>query len=286
MKSTAFLLMSRSLSTFCPLFTNNTRSELMIRRSLWSAILLPLIFAACGPGEVIVTAEVERMNPETGEMEIRPIENLPIQLLPFDRDHLFDSLTAAAPSPEPQVPEELALARDSIMAAQSEWREAEAEWLERRERLEEISNEMEQYNPGEARYRELFAEFNAVESEVLSAEDRRDDAFERFTGLQEETLEELDRLRIEIDVWEDEAFADYGEIVANRLQETRKEILADTTGATGQVTFQASPGEWWVYARHQLTMEELYWNIRVDVERGDPLEILLSRENAELREVF
>lgn len=258
----------------------------MARRSLWSAILLPLVFAACGPGEVIVTAEVERMNPDTGEMEIRPIENLPIQLIPFDRDAIFDSLTAAAAEPEPQMPAELATARDSILAAQTAWREAEAEWLERRERLEQISNEMEQYNPGEARYRELFAEFNAVESEVLSAEDRRDDAFELFTELQEETLEELDRLRIEIEIWEDDAYADYGEIVAARLQETRREIMADTTGATGQVTFRADPGEWWVHARHQLTMEELYWNIRVEVERGDPVELLLNRDNAEIREVF
>ena len=258
----------------------------MTRRSLWSAVLLPLVFAACGPGEVVVSAEVERMNPDTGEQEIQPIENMPIQLLPFDRDHIFDSLTAAAPRPEPEIPAQLALQRDSIMEAQQEWREAEAEWLEHRERLENISNEMDQYNPGEARYRELFSEFNQVEALVVDAENRRDDAFERFTGMQEEVMEELDRHRIEIEVWEDEAFADYGEIVATRLQEARREILADTTGATGQVRFHADPGEWWVYARHDLTMEELYWNIRVEVERGDPIEILLNRANAELREVY
>ena len=83
----------------------------MKRRSLWSAILPLSILAACGPGELVVTAEVERMNPETGEMELRPVENLAIQLLPFDRDHIFDSLTAAADTPEPQMPPELAQAR-------------------------------------------------------------------------------------------------------------------------------------------------------------------------------
>jgi len=113
----------------------------MKRRSLWSAILPLSILAACGPGELVVTAEVERMNPETGEMELRPVENLAVQLLPFDRDHIFDSLTAAADTPEPQMPPELAQARDSIIAAQTEWREAEAQWLEQRERLQQISDE-------------------------------------------------------------------------------------------------------------------------------------------------
>jgi len=258
----------------------------MKRRSLWSAILPLSILAACGPGELVVTAEVERMNPETGEMELRPVENLAIQLLPFDRDHIFDSLTAAADTPEPQMPPELAQARDSIIAAQTEWREAEAQWLEQRERLQQISDEMAQFNPGEARYRELFAEFNAVESQVLSAESRRDTAFERFTELQAETLEELDRLRIEVEIWEDDAFADYSEIVATRLQETRMEIMADTTDATGTARMRPAPGEWWVHARQQLTAEELYWNVRVNVERGDPVQLRLTRENARIRDVF
>ncbi|TVR65584.1 MAG: hypothetical protein EA422_03960 [Gemmatimonadales bacterium] len=258
----------------------------MKRRSLWSAIFLTATLAACGPGELVVTAEAERMNPETGEMELRPLENVAIQLLPFDRDHIFDSLTAAADTPEPQMPPELAQARDAIIAAQTEWREAEAQWLEQRERLQQISDEMAQFNPGEARYRELFAEFNAVESQVLSAEARRDSAFEEFTDLQAETLEELDRLRIEIEIWEDDAFEDYPEIVAARLQETRKEIMADTTDATGSVRMRPAPGQWWVHARQQLTTEELYWNVPVTVERGDPVQLRLTRENARIRDVF
>jgi uncharacterized protein YdcH (DUF465 family) len=258
----------------------------MTRRSLWSAFLLTLLIAACGPGEVVVTAEVEVMDPDTGEQTVRPIDNLRIQLVPFDRDHIFDSLTAAAPSPEPALSEELLVARDSILAAQETWRQAEAEWLAAREQLEQISNEMNQYNPAEARYRELFNQFNQVEERVLRVERERDEAFERFDRLQQETLQEMDQYRIALESWEDEAFADFPEIVATRLQEARREILTDTTDATGRVTFRPDPGEWWVHARHRLTMEELYWNIRVDVERGEPIEIRLTEENAEHRDVF
>jgi hypothetical protein len=261
-------------------------SEMMIRRTLWSALLVSLAAAACGPGDVIVTAEIDRMDPETGEVEVQALQNLPVQLIPFDRDHIFDSLSAAAPSPEPQMPAQLRIQRDSILVAQNQWREAEAQWLESRDRLEQISREMQQYSPAEARYRELFNEFNRIEGVVTDAERRRDDAFERFTRLQQETIQEMDQFRIQLESWEDEAFADFPEIVVARLQETRREIMADTTDATGQARLRPDPGTWWVHARHQLAMEELYWNIRVDVERGEPVELRLNRENAEIRDVF
>lgn len=258
----------------------------MTRRSLWSAILLSLFVAACGPGEVVVSSEAERFNPETGEAELAPIEGMPVQLLPFDRDHVFDSLTQAAGSPEPQMSAEVREAQQEILAAQQEHREAENEVLSLREELQAINREMEAYSQAEPRYRELFARWNELDAQLDDATRRRDDAFERFTSLQREAIEEIDRHRIALEAWEEEAFAEYPEVVGRRLQETRREILADTTDATGRVRFQAAPGEWWVYARHTLATEELYWNIRVDVERGDPIEILLNRDNAEIRDVF
>lgn len=258
----------------------------MMRRSLPIALLLSGFLAACGPGEVVVTAEVEVRDPETGEMVLRPIANMPVEILPFDRDFIFDSLTAEAPRPEPEAPPELLVLRDSIFQAQQEHREAEAEWLATREQLEEISQEMEQYSTAEARYRELFDRFNDVEARMVAAENQRDSAFERMTRLQEEAFAGLEQIRFEIDTWEEEAFADYGMVVAARLQETRREIIADTTDATGRAQFRSQPGEWWVHARHRLPMEELYWNIRVNVERGEPSEIRLTRETAEVREAF
>jgi hypothetical protein len=258
----------------------------MTRRSLWSAILLPLFVAACGPGEVTVSSEVERFNPDTGEPELRPVERMPVQLIPFDRDAMFDSLAQAAPTPEPQMPAEVREAQQEILAGQQDHREAETQVLALRERLLGLTNEMREYSQAEPRYRELFAQFNELEAQLEDAEERRDDAFERWTTRQREAIEEIDRFRIQLEEWEEEAFADYGEVVARRLQETRREILADTTDATGRATFNPSPGTWWVYARHTLATEELYWNIRVDVERGDPVEILLTRDNAEIRDVF
>jgi hypothetical protein len=258
----------------------------MKRASILTAALVPLALAACGPGELVVTAEAEVMNPETGAMEVRPVGNLEVQLLPFDRDFLFDSLAQAYDQPEPVFPEEVAIMRDSLFQAREEWSTAEAEWLAVRDRLETISREMAQYSQAEARYRELFFEFEEQETRLRQAEQRRDAAFNLYDRLQRDVLGELDQARLVQEQWEDEAFAPYGEVVVARLQETGRDIMADTTDATGVVRMRPRPGEWWVFSRHRLATEELYWNIRVDVERGDPIEIRLNRENAEIRQIF
>jgi uncharacterized protein YdcH (DUF465 family) len=258
----------------------------MKRSTPWALALVPLLIAACGPGTVEVTTEVAFTDPESGEQVSRPIENLEIQLLPFDRDQLFDSLTAAAPSPEPGFPEELQVMQDSMFAVQETQRLAEAEWLALRERLQEITREMAQYSQAEAQYRVLFQEFNDLEARVNAAERRQNTAFEQLESMRGQVLGDLAEARIRQEQWEAEAFEDYPDILAERLREARRDILADTTDAMGQATFRPPTGEWWVHTRYQLPTEELYWNVRVNVERGDPLVVRLTRENAELRRVY
>jgi hypothetical protein len=259
----------------------------MKRTRLCAAVILSLVaLSACGPGEVIVIAEVDLLNPESGERELRPIDDLEIQLLPYDRDAIFDSLGAAASSPEPQMPQELVIARDSIAQARQEWQDAEAQWLALRERLQEINQEITQYNPAEAQYRVLFNEYNQSEAAYASAESRRNQAFATFERLQQQTLSEMEAFAARLRAWEDEVFSDWDAIVAARLRETRSEVLADTTDATGRADFSPAPGQWWAHGRFPVATDELYWNLPLSVERGDPIEVRLNRENAESRPIL
>ena len=59
-----------------------------------------VILAGCKPGQIVVTAEIDVQDPETGETVMRPIADLEIEILPFDRDVVFDSLEAAFGIPE------------------------------------------------------------------------------------------------------------------------------------------------------------------------------------------
>lgn len=258
----------------------------MKRRNLALFALLALGVAACGPAELTVTVEVEYTDPESGEVATRVASDLVVQLVPFDRDAVFDSLTQAAPRPEPQIPEELRIVRDSIQYAQAQWREAETEWLARRERLEQISRDMNQYSPAEAPYRQLFFEFQEQEQRYNQAERRKDDAFARFDRLQQAAFSDLEAFRVQLESWEDDAFASYGEVVDAKLAAARGQILADTTDASGVATFRAPPGDYWVHARYRLPVDELYWNIRVTLNRGEPAELRLTPANAQRRDVY
>jgi hypothetical protein len=259
-----------------------------MRRSWLVLVLLgPLFSAACGPGQVAITAEIDVPDPDVeGAIMTRPIADLEVQLIPFDRDSVFDSLTAAFPTPEPPIPADLLAAQEEIAAAQAEWSAAEATWGNGRARLQELLDEMEPLNRAEARYAVLFREYQDVETQVARAERVKDEAFRRFTDLQEGYLQRRDSMKIIRDQWADDAFAASFDVFAMKLRETGQEILADTTDAQGLAVLDVPPGDWWVYAFYDEAYSELYWNIHVTVVRGDPAPVRLTRETAEIRPIL
>jgi hypothetical protein len=258
-------------------------------RRFWQFMFLvgPLFVVACGPGQVAVTAEIEVPDPDTeGAMTTRPLADLEVQLIPFDRDQVFDSLTAAFPTPEPEIPAEMLAAQEEIAAARAEWNEAEAIWGNGRARLQAITEEMAPLNRGEARYNVLYREFQDVEAQVNRAERVKDQAFRRFTDLQEGFSQRRDSMRFIMDQWADEAFATVGDVFLVKMQETGQDILADTTLADGTALIDVPPGEWWVYAFYPQAYSEFYWNLPITVERGDPIQVRLTPETAVVRPIL
>jgi hypothetical protein len=255
-------------------------------RRNWLAVVLfgSLLTAACGQGQIVISAEVEVPNPEGEGMVVRPIADMEVQVLPFDRDQLFDSLTQAFPTPEPSIPEDLLAAQEEIAVAQEEWRAAEQVWGQGRARLQAITEEMEGLARGEAQYVALYREFQDVEGQVANAERRKDRAFARYTEMFEGYRVRADSMRLMQEQWADEAFADVGTVFAMRLRETGRDILADTTDAEGMASLELPPGQWWVHARHELPFSELYWNIPITVERNAPVQIQLNPATAEERQ--
>lgn len=250
-------------------------------------LFAPFFVAACGPGQIGVTAELEVPDPDSeGAMVTRPIAELEFQVIPFDRDLVFDSLTQVAATPEPQIPPDLLAAQEEIAAAQAEWNQAEATWGNGRERLQAILDEMEPLNHAEARYVTLFREFQDVESQVARAERVKDQAFNRFTTLQEGYIQRADSMRFIIDQWGDEAFASTFDVFSMKLREMGQEIVVDTTDAQGFALVDVPPGQWWVYAFYEQAYSELYWNLPVTVERGDPAQVRLTLETAEVRPIL
>lgn len=249
------------------------------------SVAVPVGLAACGQPEVVVEAAI----PQEGAAEPLRLADLPVRLLPYDRDAIFDSLEAAFSEPEPQIPPEILAAQEQVQQAQTEWRAAEERWNTVRDSLRTLSERTQslasQGLRGTPQYQQAFQQFGRLEGEERQVKQRMDAAFARFDQIQRQTLAQVDSVRVVREAWAERAFADYDDIVAARLMELGVEELADTTNANGMVLFNVPEGRWWIYARYTLPYEELYWNIPLELA-GDSTLIRLTPENAQRRPVM
>ncbi|MDE2761819.1 MAG: hypothetical protein OXQ94_09375 [Gemmatimonadota bacterium] len=242
-----------------------------------------LVLTACGPARVTVVVELE--GEDGGATTF--VDDVEVRLLPYDRDFIFDSLTAAAATPEPEMPAELLAAQAEIAQAEQEWRDAEDLWNTARDTMKKLNEELEGLNRAMNLYKQIYAEFERWEREERRSKDRSAALFERWTDLDKAARAQLDSVKMVRRIWADQAFEDVGLAIEAKIEETGLEEAADTTGAEaeGVALLKVPPGDYWVYARHELPNEELYWNLKVTVMRGDPVVVRLNRENAEVREI-
>ena len=246
---------------------------------------LPLALAACEQPQVTVQAAL----PQEGAEGAVALGDLPVRLLPYNRDAIFDSLEAAYGEPEPEIPADLLEQQAAVQQAQTEWRAAEERWGTVRDSLRSISDRLTQMqNQGlrtTPQYRQLFEQFGRLEAEERTVNQRQQAAFQRFDQLQRQVLSRADSIRVVREAWAERAFADFPQIVESRLQAAGVEELADTTNANGTAVFTVPEGQWWVYARYTLPYEELYWNLPVEVT-GEGQTVQLTPAKAERRPVF
>jgi len=247
------------------------------------ALLGTAILSACGPTQVVVTAEISAAAPTQGG-EPRALGDLEIRMFPFDRDAVFDSLTAAAPTPEPAIPDSVSDAQNQVAAAQQAWRDTEARWNVLRDTLQTLTEVLDQMSRAQGQYRILFRDFQGLDDEYARVERQRDTAFEEFTSLQAASMSAAEETRLLRERWADEAFAEVGDAMAIKERASGLSTLYDTTDASGVADgFEAKAGDYWVTARYELPYTELYWNIPITVVRGEPAQIRLTRENATVR---
>lgn len=249
------------------------------------AAALLLGSTACSSPEVVVEAAI--VQESTGET--RALSDLPIRLLPYDRDAVFDSLEAVAATPEPSIPADLLAAQQTVREAQEAHSLAEARWQTVRDSLRVLSEATQRMSQqglrGTPQYQRAFDAFGAIDSQEGQLRAQAEAAFDRFTALQEATIERADSVRVVREAWADEAFRDFQDVVDAHLDRTGREEFADTTNAAGLANFRVPAGQWWVYARYTLPYEELYWNLPIEVT-GDGAQVQLNSENAERRPVF
>ncbi len=258
---------------------------MMRPRTLLVAAFAATVLAGCSKGQLVVSAEIEVADPENeGQTIASPLSDLEVRIYPFNRDEVFDSLTQAASSPEPPIPDSLAAALTRVQELQAQYQTARLEWQGIRDRLNEINSQLEGMSRTDARYVALFNEFQATDRNLGGADRAQNQLFEQFDQLQRSVIEQSDQISIQRNNWADDAFATIGEVFDAKVAASGRDILYDTTGAQGSTDIiELAPGTWWVNARHELPFDELYWNVMVTVEGTEPVVIKLDRSNAVLR---
>jgi hypothetical protein len=238
-----------------------------------------LLLGACGGNPVTVQVALGGDDPS----DARPMSRLEVRLLPYDRDAIFDSLEAAHATPQPEVPADLLQLQEQIAQAQTEWQRAEAQWIAVRDSLRRISETMRGLSRAQPQYVVLFRAFQQLEPQEQALQRSSREAFQRFEQLQGTYAAQTEEVRMRRQQWGDEAFADVDRVLAQRIRELGREPLVDTTNASGVVTFRPRTGQWWVHARVPGSYDEYYWNLPVQVQRGEPVELRLNEQNAEVR---
>ncbi len=254
----------------------------MTRNNFWLAALGVALLSACGPTQVVVTAEIAPNDPSQGA-ELRALGDLEIRMFPYDRDLIFDSLTAVASTPEPAIPDSVLDAQNQVATAQQVWRDAETRWNVLRETLQTLSDELDGLSRQQGQYRVLYNEFQDLEDEYADVERQRDTAFEEFTTLQAASLAANQEIRLLREQWADEWYIDVDMVMTARERASGLEVLYDTTDASGIAQFDAKAGDYWVTARYELPYTELYWNVPITVVGGEPDQLRLTRDNATSR---
>jgi hypothetical protein len=242
--------------------------------------------AACGgTGEVVVHAQLQ----SEGAAEATPLAELEIRALPYDRDLAVDSLKAAAQAagnPEPAIPDSVQQMQTDIAAAQEDYTAANAQWASARDSLRVIKDKLDRLNRGSGEYRLLYNDFGDQETRANAAERRANASFARFDDLQKRFAALSEELKIVRNDWGDRAYASIDSVLALKQEASGREAAADTTDANGGVVFVLKTGTWWIHARYALPFEELYWNVQIDVAKGEVKDLVLNRENAQRRPLF
>jgi hypothetical protein len=247
-----------------------------------AAVTVAAGITACGTDVAVQIQQETLASPDgTGA----GVPNLPVRLLPYDRDAIFDSLAQAAPRPEPQIPPEIAQLQQQVVERQRDWQQAEARWGVVRDSLQRMLTQMRGMDQRTGEYFALFRDFNDLEAEHNRLQARSEQAFREFDTLLRRLNQEAQQIRLERELWADEAYRDVADVIEVRLDRTRATELADTTNANGVARFRnVRSGQWWLHARLDRGYDELYWNVPVQVERGEDIQVRLTEENAEVRQ--
>lgn len=215
-----------------------------------------------------------------------PVADLAVTALPFDPDHLLDSLAGEVDIPAPTFPALEAEIHEFSRPDPDPYEEINRPWLALRDTVRELADSLIDRDRTESGYAADYDRFRALYARLAERAAERDRALRAVNGdhldLARRAAAAADSLRS----WEYQAYAGYPEAAAAAVVHAGRSVIEGTTDHHGRLTLRVQPGRWWLVARTadpENPFLEYYWNVPVTATRVVPVRLPLSSANATKR---
>lgn len=200
------------------------------------------------------------------DSQLTPVADLPVVVLPYDRDSIIDAMEARATSPRPHEAE-----LDSVFRA---FRDAfvpfaRVTMAERqlRDTLAALNAMLDTLPRNGDAYREIYARVTSLHDSLPPIAERLHALTDTLDRVRRRANPRIDSLRRDVDRWEDTTFRGYEQATEAAAKRAGLTPEQQTTGPRGWATFHhLKGGPWWVYVRAWDATDpnaEWYWNVPV-----------------------
>jgi len=212
---------------------------------------------------------------ENAEGETVPLQNVTLDVIPYDIDGLYRDLQEQTqPGPPPSA--------DSISVLAREYQNTCASYRATSDSIEmvqERARAIEDQTSDE--YHRVFEQYQ----QLVSREEERFAECQNVTDAYTEVRESYRERRRE---WEARAWPEEEFTAAENTLVGEKPVQTVETGPEGTARLTVPNGTWWALGTAPVPgsiSQQYRWNVRIEAEGGQDT-VLLSSENAELRPVF
>jgi len=214
-----------------------------------------------------------------------PIAELTITALPFDPDHIIDSLEAQAESERPDFSDLEVEMLDYEPLEDDRFEEASRPWLALRDTVQHLADSLNAIDRSAPGYATQYTRFRQLYTRLAQRAAERDDALRRLGGDQMDLARRAATAAESLRTWEYGVYADYAEIAGSEVLRSGREAAEATTDGNGEAHFNLAPGRWWLVARYadpENPFMEYHWNVRLTVSML-PVRLPMTLGNSERR---
>jgi hypothetical protein len=215
-----------------------------------------------------------------------PIVDLPLTALPFNPDHLLDSLTTAADAPAPAFPALEVEMRAYERPDPDPYEAVNRPWLALRDTVAALSDSLMQRARTDPGYAADYDRFRQLYARLAQRAAERDRALRDVNGDQVALARRVAVAADSLRAWEYQAYAAYPEAAAAAVVHSGRTVVEGVTDRAGRLALDVESGRWWIVGRiadPDNPFMEYYWNVPVTATRVVPVRLPIASGNARWR---